>query len=54
MFNLLITIIIATAFFCIFFAAMAIGLIFRGRKLRGGCGSHSGGECKCTPPQKNS
>jgi len=38
--NLLITAIIATLFFGLAILAMAVGLMLRGRVMRGGCGSN--------------
>ncbi|MFC1496880.1 hypothetical protein ACFLS1_00215 [Verrucomicrobiota bacterium] len=39
MYDFLITLLLAAILFLLSFAAMAIGLLVRGRKLRGGCGT---------------
>jgi hypothetical protein len=51
--NLLITASVAIVFFGVSVLAMSIGLLLRGRIMRGGCGSHSsGGSCDVCSKKK--
>jgi hypothetical protein len=51
--NLLITITVAAVFFGLAMLAMAVGLMLRGKIMRGGCGSHStGGSCEVCSKKK--
>jgi hypothetical protein len=52
--NLLMTITVAAAFFGLAMLAMAVGLMLRGKIMRGGCGSHSsGGSCDACSQKKS-
>jgi hypothetical protein len=45
------TFIITAAFFALVMAAMAVGVIFSNRSLRGSCG-RTGQGCECTPAKR--
>lgn len=45
------TFIITAAFFALVMAAMAVGVIFSNRSLRGSCGG-TGQGCECTPAKR--
>lgn len=45
------TFIASLIFFCLIAAAMAVGVIFSNRRLRGSCGG-TGEDCSCSAPEQ--